>query len=78
MNYSHLSIDERCCIRKYYNEGHLQNSNGLLKEFYPKGRCLSRGSEKTLKKNLALMNARPRKVLGFKSPVELFESELKK
>lgn len=21
MNYSHLSIEERCCIRKYYNDG---------------------------------------------------------
>ena len=21
MNYNHLSIEERCCIRKYYNEG---------------------------------------------------------
>ena len=21
MNYTHLSIEERCCLRKYYNEG---------------------------------------------------------
>ena len=21
MNYNHLTIEERCCIRKYYNEG---------------------------------------------------------
>ena len=21
MNYTHLTIDERCCIRKFYNEG---------------------------------------------------------
>ena len=66
--------DPYCAWQKGTNE----NSNGLLREFYPKGRNLSRVSEKTLKKNLALMNARPRKVLGFKSPVELFECELQK
>ena len=21
MNYTHLGIEERCCLRKYYNEG---------------------------------------------------------
>ena len=38
-----------------------ENSNGLLREFYPKGRNLSHVGEKTLKKNLALINARPKK-----------------
>ena len=32
----------------------------------------------TLKKNLALINARPKKVLGYKTPVDLFEQELQK
>ena len=27
MNYTHLSIEERCCLRKYYNEG---NSLGKI------------------------------------------------
>jgi len=34
--------------------------------------------EKTLKKNLALINARPKKVLNYKSPADLFELQLKK
>ena len=34
--------------------------------------------EKTLKKNLALINARPKKVLGYKTPADLFEQELQK
>ena len=41
-----------------------ENSNGLLREFYPKGRNLSRVAPATLKRNLALINARPRKVLN--------------
>ena len=60
--------DPYCAWQKGTNE----NLNGLLREFYPKGRDLSRVSEKTLQKNLALINARPKKVLGFKKPVDLF------
>ena len=40
-----------------------ENSNGLLREFYPKKRKLSQVEEKTQKKNLALINARPEKCL---------------
>lgn len=66
--------DPYCAWQKGTNE----NLNGLLREFYPKGRDLSRVSENTLKKNLALINARPKKVLGFKKPVDLFELNLTK
>ncbi len=66
--------DPYCAWQKGTNE----NLNGLLREFYPKGRNLSRVSEKTLKKNLAFMNARPKKVLNFRKPVDLFEENLKK
>ncbi len=66
--------DPYCAWQKGTNE----NTNGLLREFYPKGRNLSHVGEKTLKKNLALINARPRKVLNYKSANDLFELELKK
>lgn len=61
--------DPYCAWQKGTNE----NLNGLLREFYPKGRNLSRVSPQTLKKNLALINARPKKVLGFQKPSDLFE-----
>lgn len=66
--------DPYCAWQKGTNE----NLNGLLREFYPKGRNLSRVSPLTLKKNLALINARPKKVLNFETPADLFEHELKK
>ncbi len=66
--------DPYCAWQKGTNE----NLNGLLREFYPKGRNLSRVSPTTLKKNLALINARPKKVLGFKKPSDLFELSVKK
>lgn len=59
-----------------WQKGTSENSDGFPMELYLKGRYLGRGSEKTMKKNLALMNARPRDVLGFESFYELFESEL--
>jgi IS30 family transposase len=64
--------DPYCAWQKGSNE----NSNGLLREFYPKGRNLSRVAPATLKRNLALINARPRKVLGFRSAQSLWDLEL--
>jgi len=66
--------DPYCAWQKGTNE----NSNGLLREFYPKGRNLSRVSPKTLKKNLALINARPRKVNNFISAADLMNQYLQK
>lgn len=64
--------DPYCAWQKGTNE----NLNGLLREFYPKGRNLSRVAPATLKRNLALINARPRKVLNFLSAQELWDFEL--
>lgn len=66
--------DPYCAWQKGSNE----NSNGLLREFYPKGRDLSRVSPVTLKRNLALINARPRKVLNFISAQDSWFSELQR
>ena len=64
--------DPYCAWQKGTNE----NLNGLLREFYPKGRNLSRVAPATLKRNLALINARPRKVLNFHSALDLWTFEL--
>ena len=64
--------DPYCAWQKGTNE----NLNGLLREFYPKGRNLSRAAPATLKRNLALINARPRKVLNFHSAQKLWDFEL--
>ena len=74
LNCSVYFADPYCAWQKGTNE----NLNGLLREFYPKGRNLSRVSPATLKKNLTLINARPKKVLNFKNPLDLFEDSIKK
>lgn len=58
--------DPYCASQKGPNK----NLNSLLREFYPKGKNLSRVAPATLKRNLALINARPRKVLRFHSTQE--------
>ena len=60
--------DPYCAWQKGTNE----NLNGLLREFYPKGKDLSRVIEKTLKKNLELIIASPNKVFHYQKPVDLF------
>ena len=74
LNCNMYFADPYCAWQKGTNE----NLNGLLREFYPKGKNLERVSEKTLKKNLALINARPKKVLNFQKPRDLFNENLKK
>ena len=64
--------DPYCAWQKGTNE----NANGLLRAFYPKGRNLSRVAPATLKRNLAFINARPRKVLNFRSAQDLWDFEL--
>ena len=66
--------DPYCAWQKGTNE----NLNGLLREFYPKGRNLAGVSAKTLAQNVAKINNRPKKVLNYKTPADLFEQELQK
>jgi len=74
LNCSVYFADPYCAWQKGTNE----NLNGLLREFYPKGRNLSRVSPNTLKKNLELINSRPKKILYFNKPIDLFEFFIKK
>ena len=69
---------EDCFADPYYvwQKGTSENLNGLLRELYPKCRNLSRVAPATVKRNLALLNARPRKALNFHSDQELWNFEL--
>lgn len=64
--------DPYCAWQKGINE----NSNGLLREFYPKGMDLSKTNEKEVQNYLELLNNRPRKCINSKTPYELFNEYL--
>lgn len=54
-----------------------ENTNGLLRQYFPKGTDLSRWSAKDLEAVAHTLNNRPRKVLGWKTPAEVFEERLR-
>ncbi|HZL81404.1 MAG TPA: IS30 family transposase [Demequina sp.] len=53
-----------------------ENTNGVLRQYFPKGTDLSRWSAEDLEAVAFAVNNRPRKVLGWKTPVEVFEEQL--
>lgn len=59
-----------------WQRGSNENSNGLIREFYPKKTDLSIIENEKLVKNLFLINNRPRKCLGWKSPIQAFLHEV--
>lgn len=59
-----------------YQRGTNENSNGLLRRFFPKGTCFSEVSDEELLLATNLINSRPRKVLNFKTNDEKFQEYL--
>lgn len=55
-----------------------ENSNGLLREFFPKKTNLAKVTLDEVTKAFLLMNNRPRKCLGFKTPFNILKDEIKK
>ena len=59
-----------------WQRGSNENSNGLLREFYPKKTDLALVDDDELLHNLFLINSRPRKCLDWKSPIQAFLHEV--
>ena len=53
-----------------------ENTNGPLRQYFPKGTDLSRWSADELEAVALALNNRPRKVLGWKTPAEVFAEQL--
>jgi IS30 family transposase len=53
-----------------------ENTNGLLRQYFPKGTDLSRWSIEEIAAVAATLNARPRKVLGWRTPAEVYQQQL--
>jgi IS30 family transposase len=50
--------------------GSNENTNGLLRQYFPKGQSLAGVNQERLDEVAAKLNGRPRKTLGFRTPAE--------
>jgi transposase, IS30 family len=55
-----------------WERGLNENSNGLLRQYFPKGMELTAVTQEQVQRAVDLLNHRPRKVLEFRTPFEVF------
>lgn len=61
-----------CDPRSPWQRGSNENTNGLLRQYFPKGANLSGYSQAYLNQIALRLNTRPRKTLGFRTPADKF------
>jgi IS30 family transposase len=59
-----------------WQRGTNENTNGLLRQYFPKGTDLARWSSEQIEAVAATLNNRPRKTLGWKTPAEALNEQL--
>lgn len=60
-----------------WERGTNENTNGMIRQFFPKGTDFSKISRREVKRVQHLLNGRPRKVLDWATPYEVFHSLLR-
>ena len=80
----HEELEKRTHLMVYFADPHSpwqrptnENTNGLLRQYFPKGTDLSQHSQQYLTKVANEMNNRPRKSLGFRTPAEVMAQKIR-
>lgn len=80
----HLELTASTGVKVYFcdpqspwQRGTNENTNGLIRQYFPKKTCLAQYSQQELDEVAAQLNSRPRKTLKFKTPKEVIERVLR-
>jgi IS30 family transposase len=80
--HSYAKIEQRIQARFYFatphhawERGTNENTNGLLRQYLPKGCCMKNVTQHDCRRIAKVLNDRPRKRLGFRTPEECYAGE---
>jgi len=76
-DHERIAADLQACVYfahpySSWERGVNENTNGLIRQYFPKGRDLTAVSDAETKYVMNQLNHRPRKTLGFRTPYEVF------
>jgi IS30 family transposase len=74
-----VATDEQayfCDPQSPWQRGTNENTNGLLRQYFPKGTSLASYSQSDLNKIALQLNQRPRKTLGFMTPADKLNASM--
>jgi IS30 family transposase len=66
-----------CDPHSPWQRGSNENTNGLLRDYFPKGDSVAQYDQRYLNRVARQLNARPRETLGWRSPAEAFNDLLR-
>ena len=71
--FTQFKIKTLCDPYSPWQRGTNENTNGLLRQFFPKGTSFANVSDDDLQRVVDLINNRPRKRLNFLTPFEVLQ-----
>lgn len=81
----HKSVSSQLNCKTYFatpyhswERGSNENANGLLRQYFPKGKSLNNVTEQAVKQAQDKINHRPKRVLGYNAPEDVFNRALKR